>query len=126
MYQFGAIFVVCKLEYAQTEIFIMNNFKDYISEDELTLVGFHVSWCEECKKTMRETIPEFKKLTDNNVRVLKIDIGSPANAAKAHEYNIKSVPTLMFFHRGNILWKSSGIILATELKELYDTLLAIL
>ncbi len=55
---------MCKLEYAQTEIFIMNNFKDYISEDELTLVGFHVSWCEECKKTMRETIPEFKKLTD--------------------------------------------------------------
>ncbi len=104
----------------------MDNFKDYISEDELTLVGFHVSWCEECKKTMRDTLSEFNRLTDNNVRVLKIDIGSPANSAKADEYRIKSVPTLIFFRSGNILWKGSGLILASELKELYDTLLAVL
>ncbi len=100
----------------------MRNFKDYISEGELTLVGFHANWCNSCR-TMYSNLEEYKKEVGNTVRVLKIDIDSPANKDKTHEYRIESLPVYMFFHHGEKLWQGSGVISPAELIELSDKLL---
>lgn len=100
----------------------MKNFKDYISSDELTLVDFYAVWCGPCK-TMHAILEEYKELVGNNVHVLKVDIDSPVNVSKISEYKIGAVPTLMFFRRGEILWRSSGVISAAELKEISDQFL---
>lgn len=102
----------------------MNNFKDYISGDELTLVDFYATWCGPCK-AMHSILMEYKKMVGNKVKVLKLDIDSPANAAKAREYNVLSVPTLMFFRRGEMLWKGSGVTSVAQLNELTDKLLTL-
>lgn len=101
----------------------MKDFKDYISGDELALVDFYAAWCGPCK-TMHSILVEYKNLVGNAVHILKLDIDSPANAAKVHEYNVASVPTLIFFRRGEVLWRGSGVISAVELKKISDSLLA--
>jgi thioredoxin 1 len=100
----------------------MKNFKDYISGDELVLVDFFAVWCGPCK-VMHNILEEYKSLVGSNVRILKLDIDAKINASKVREYNVHSVPTLMFFRGGEILWRASGVTSVAELKKLSDKLL---
>lgn len=100
----------------------MKDFKEYISGDELTLVDFYATWCGPCK-VMHTVLTEFKKLVDSAIRVLKLDVDSPANVTKVREYKIASVPTLIFFRRGEIVWRGSGVVSAAELKKIYESLI---
>ena len=54
--------------------------------------------------------------------VYKVDIDDRDMLEIVHRYNIMSVPTLMFFRRGEVLWRESGRIgydhLANVLREL--------
>jgi thioredoxin 1 len=99
----------------------MKNFTEYISGDEVTLVDFYATWCGPCK-AMHSELTEYKKIVGNGVRVLKLDVDSPVNAAKVNEYQIDSVPTLMFFHKGEVVWRGSGVTSAASLKHISDSL----
>jgi thioredoxin 1 len=101
----------------------MKEFKDFIAGDELVLVDFYAVWCSPCK-AMHDILEEYKTMVNGTVRVLKLDIDSPANAAKIQEFRVGSVPTLMFFRSGEMLWRASGVISAVKLKELSDRFLA--
>jgi thioredoxin 1 len=101
----------------------MKNFKDFIAGDELVLVDFYAVWCGPCK-TMHDILEEYKTMVKGTpVRILKLDIDSPANAAKIQEFRIGSVPTLMFFRGGEVLWRASGVTSAAKLKDLSDKFL---
>lgn len=45
---------------------------------------------------------------DGRVDVYKVDIDDRGMLDAVHRYNIMSVPTLMFFRRGEVLWRESG------------------
>lgn len=99
----------------------MKSFKEFIAEDQLTLVDFYATWCGPCK-VMHPILEEYKKLVGDSVRVLKLDIDSPANVAIVKEYHVSSVPTLMFFRNGESKWRNSGVVSAAQLKEISDKL----
>ncbi len=99
----------------------MKNFKDFIVEDKLTLVDFYATWCGPCK-VMHPILEDYKKQMGDGVRILKVDIDSPANANLVKGYQISSVPTLMFFRNGESKWRNSGVISAMELKQISDKL----
>lgn len=95
----------------------MKNFKELIAVDGLVLVDFYANWCGPCR-TMQPILEEYKRMVGDGVRILKLDVDSPANAALAREYKISSVPTLLFFRDGEIKWRGSGVMSAAQLKEL--------
>ena len=99
----------------------MKSFKEFIAEDKLTLVDFYATWCGPCK-VMHPILEEYKKQVGDDVRILKLDIDSAANAVLVREYHISSVPTLMFFRNGESKWRESGVISAAQLKEISDKL----
>ncbi len=99
----------------------MKSFKEFIAENKLTLVDFYANWCGPCK-VMHPILEDFKKQVGDEVRILKLDIDSPANAALVRDYHISSVPTLMFFQKGESKWRGSGVISALELKQISDKL----
>lgn len=101
----------------------MKDFEDFISEDELVLVNFYAVWCGQCK-TMLSALEEYKKLIGSTVRVLKLDIDSSANADIVQDFCVGSVPTLIFFRGGKVLWRSNGITSVDKLKELSNKFLA--
>ncbi len=100
----------------------MKNFKDYISSDDLVLVAFFANWSGSCT-AMHPVLDEYKRLTSSRIPILKLDIDSPVHASKVQEYHIGAVPTLLFFRRGEVLWRFSGAISAAELKSVSDSLL---
>lgn len=85
----------------------METFNDAISEDRLVLVDFFATWCQPCKM-MHPVLEQVKAVLGDKVRILKVDVDKHGQTAL--QYRIQSVPTLMLFRNGQILWRQSGII----------------
>ncbi|MCC8146500.1 MAG: thioredoxin [Bacteroidales bacterium] len=92
----------------------MESFKEIINGDIPVLVDFFATWCGPCK-TMHPTIEALGKELDGKARVLKIDIDK--NEAVANQFQIQSVPTFMIFKKGEVKWRSSGVMDKEALKS---------
>lgn len=99
----------------------METFKDIINGDQPVLVDFFATWCGPCK-VMSPTIEALGKELIGQARVLKIDVDK--NEAVANLYRIQSVPTLIIFKKGEVVWRTSGVIekeaIVQEIKKLID------
>lgn len=93
----------------------MENFSDIIKSDKLTLVDFFATWCGPCKM-MHPILEQLKEEKGDSIRILKIDVDD--NEDLSMQYNIQSVPTLMLFKSGEIVWRQSGAKSLNELKSL--------
>ena len=97
------------------------DFDKIIWRDALTFVDFFATWCGPCQM-MHPTVDRFQETMNGRVDVYKVDIDDRNMLEIVHRYNIMSVPTLMFFRRGEVLWRESGRIgyehLVNVLKEL--------
>lgn len=91
----------------------MEKFNDVINSDQLTLVDFYATWCGPCK-IMHPVLEQLKADLGDSIRIIKLDVDKSGDIAEA--YRIQSVPTLMLFRRGEMLWRQSGAMRLTDLK----------
>jgi len=82
------------------------NFDKIINSKELVLVDFHALWCGPCKM-QAPVLQEFANEVDGKVRIIKVDIDKNPNIAQ--QFNVKSVPTLIMFKNGDVLWQEAGM-----------------
>jgi len=92
----------------------MANFHDLINQNTPVVVDFYADWCGPCKK-MPPILDEVKKNFGSKVHILKVDVDK--NQKAAQKYNIKSIPTLMIFKSGKIMWRKSGVAQVGEIKQ---------
>lgn len=85
----------------------MQDFDKIIWRDALTFVDFFATWCGPCQM-MHPVIDKFQEQMNGRVDVYKVDIDDRDMVEIIRRYNIQSVPTLIFFRRGEILWRESG------------------
>ena len=93
----------------------MENFNDIINGNQLTLVDFFATWCGPCKQ-MHPVLEQLKASEREKLRIIKLDVDK--NEALASAYRIQSVPTLMLFRNGELLWRQSGAMSLSDLKAL--------
>lgn len=93
----------------------MENFNDIINGNQLTLVDFFATWCGPCKQ-MHPVLEQLKASEGENLRIIKLDVDK--NEALASAYRIQSVPTLMLFRNGELLWRQSGAMSLADPKAL--------
>lgn len=96
-------------------------FDKRIWQDRLTLVDFFASWCGPCQM-MHPVIDKFQKEMNGRADIYKIDIDDRTLSEIIHRYSIRSVPTLIFFRRGEVLWRQSGVIGYDHLVKLFNQL----
>ncbi|MBU2019257.1 MAG: thioredoxin [Bacteroidetes bacterium] len=83
----------------------MGKFSDIIKSDTPTLVDFYATWCGPCQ-AMMPTIDQLKSKKGAQLRILKIDVDK--NQEVAAKYKVRSVPTLILFKKGEIIWRQAG------------------
>ena len=93
----------------------MNKFQDIIEGDTPVLVDFFAEWCGPCKM-MKPVLEKLKKKMGNKIIILKIDIDK--NISLSSEYRIQSVPTLVLWKQGEIIWRQSGALSLNELEQI--------
>ncbi len=96
----------------------MEKFNDVINSDQLTLVDFYATWCGPCKM-MHPVLEQLKADLGDSIRIIKLDVDKSGDIAEA--YRIQSVPTLMLFRRGEMLWRQSGAMRLTDLKAIISS-----
>jgi len=84
----------------------MSDFNELINSKKPTLVDFYADWCGPCKM-MKSIIEDTKKDLGDNATILKIDIDN--NSDVAIKYGIRSIPTLILFKEGEVVWRQSGV-----------------
>lgn len=94
------------------------NFKEMINSSTPVLVDFFATWCGPCKM-MSPILDELKSEIGDSAHIIKIDVDK--NQAAAAAYQVRGVPTLIIFKEGKILWKQSGVVQKSELKNLLNS-----
>ena len=90
------------------------SFKSIIDGNQPVLVDFHATWCGPCK-AQAPILKELSHEVKGKARILKIDVDK--NQAIAQKYQVRSVPTLILFKAGQLLWRHSGVASKQELLE---------
>lgn len=90
------------------------NFESHIHGEVPVVVDFFADWCGPCKM-MTPVLKEVKHIVGNSATVLKMDIEK--NRFYAEKFNIHSLPTLLIFKNGKIIWRKTGVPSAIEIVE---------
>lgn len=100
----------------------METFNEAISGDNLVLVDFFATWCGPCKM-MHPVLEQVKATLGDRIRILKVDVDKHQNTAA--QYGIQSVPTLMLFRKGEILYRQSGAMSKADLLSIINQFLSV-
>ena len=92
-------------------------FKTIIDGNQPVLVDFHATWCGPCK-TQAPILKELSADIKDKARIIKIDVDK--NQPLAQKYQVRSVPTLILFKNGQIVWRQAGVANKQELLEIIN------
>ena len=82
------------------------SFQDIIQSDRPVLIDFFATWCGPCQY-QAPILEEVASEMGEGARILKIDVDR--NQAVAAQYGVRSVPTLMIFKGGEVIWREAGV-----------------
>ena len=90
-------------------------FNELIQSDQPVLVDFYATWCGPCK-TQAPMLEELARRVGDSAKIIKVDIDK--NPKAANQYQVRSVPTLVVFKRGKVVWRQSGVVPANQLQKI--------
>jgi len=89
-------------------------FNDTINDNDIVLVDFWATWCGPC----RAFAPTFKASSEKHPDVVFAKVDTEAEHALAAAAQIRSIPTLMAFKKGKLVFNQAGALPPTALEEL--------
>lgn len=104
---------VCEIEDPEFE-------KKVIGGDGLVVVDFWAKWCGPCH-AMAPHLEQCAADYDGRAKFFKIDVDD--NPKTAERFEIRSVPTLLFFKGGKVLDTARGALSPASLRERLERLL---
>lgn len=91
-------------------------FTSTIKENDFVLVDFWADWCGPCKRFA----PIYSKVSDTHDDVVFGKVDTEANQQLAGSLGIQSIPTVMAFSKGNLVFSQPGLMNAGQLEKLIE------
>lgn len=96
---------------------VMKKFDELINSEKPVLVDFYATWCGPCRMMM-PILNELEQKVGSKANFLKVDVDE--NEDLSLRYNVQSVPTLMIFKKGELLWRETGVRQAHLLEHILE------
>ncbi|MCF6361233.1 MAG: thioredoxin [Cyclobacteriaceae bacterium] len=80
-------------------------YNDIIKSHPTVLVDFYADWCGPCKM-MAPVFKELKSVMGNKLKIVKID--TEKNQQLSAKMNIRSIPTMVLYKNGKLVWQQPG------------------
>ena len=97
-----------------TQDITADRFNDTINDNEIVLVDFWASWCGPC----RAFAPTFAASAEQHPDVVHAKVDTEAEQQLAAAADIRSIPTLMAFKKGKLVFNQPGALAPAALEEL--------
>ena len=90
---------------------------DVLKAEGPVLVDFWAEWCGPCKM-IAPILEHAAGHYEGKIRIAKLNVDD--NAASAAKFNIRSIPTLLLFHKGEVVASKVGAVSQSHLQAFLD------
>lgn len=95
-----------------------DNFSELVGKAKVpVLIDFYADWCGPCK-ILGPFIDELAEEYEGKALVVKVN--TEVNPGLSQHFKIKSIPTIMFFNRGQAVERFKGLIPKPNLEEILN------
>ncbi len=93
---------------------------EVLQSDLPVLVDFWAEWCVPCRM-LTPLVEQLAQEYSGKIKVAKLNVDECPGSANT--FNIQSIPTLMVFHKGEIVSQNIGVIPKQTILEMFEKII---
>jgi thioredoxin 1 len=92
-----------------------DSFQDIINSEKPVLIDFFATWCGPCQM-LGPVLKQVKDSLGDRISIIKVDVDK--NQELAAMQQVRGVPTMMLYQKGQQLWRQSGVLSKEEIIQI--------